>query len=268
MASIAQRRSARLRVDQGIARASTPMIRRALRIEGRAVAAAVKGASTPAEWERAARGAISDSLWVKTLVALWLSPPMYRVWDAQQKILGTDFDMPKDVVKILTGYATDHGKATADRRRDRMTRLVSNNTKADPDPIAATRVFRSTMRVALREEYAAVATDTAARIAWSETLQATESVRYESSRVSVTRTKDRIRKVWFTMSDNRVRDSHQKVNGRSRFVDHRGWGGRPGKFRVGGDMLRYPRDPQGSAGETINCRCFLEYRKVRARPAA
>lgn len=118
------------------------------------------------------------------------------------------------------------------------------------------------MRAALTEAYATSATDEASRLAWSETLQATESTRYESAHTAATRSKFRTRKVWFTMSDDKVRPAHQKANGQSRFVEHRGWGGRPGKFSVGGEYLRYPRDPLGSPGNIINCRCFMEYRKV------
>lgn len=134
------------------------------------------------------------------------------------------------------------------------------------DRLDPKREFRSTMRAALSEQYAVVAEHAATRIAWAENLQASEKIRYESSRVSSTRSELRIRKVWFTQGDSKVRAKHSKVNGQSRFVDHRGWGGKPGKFSVGGEMLAHPRDPNGSAGNVINCRCFLEYRRVRAAP--
>jgi hypothetical protein len=260
--SAASKRRERLRLDQNLARAATPSIAKTISAERRRVRAAVASASTPGEWEKAARQAVSTDAWVKAIVGLWLSPRLKPVWDAQQKILGTDYPMPPEVRKILTGYASDHGKAIADSRRDRLSRLVARNKKA-ADRYAATREFRSTMRAALSEEYATVATDAAARIAWSETLQASETVRYESSRVSATRSELRIRKVWFTQGDSKVRPKHSKANGQSRFVDHRGWGGAPGRFNVGGESLRYPRDPNGSAGNVINCRCFLEYRRVR-----
>lgn len=125
------------------------------------------------------------------------------------------------------------------------------------------RQFRSRMRAALAASYDTAAADEALRLSWQANLQASETTRYESARTSSTRSELRIRKVWFTQGDNRVRDAHAAANGQSRFVDHRGWGGRPGKFRVGGELLRYPRDPVGSPGNVINCRCFMEYRRVR-----
>lgn len=127
------------------------------------------------------------------------------------------------------------------------------------------RTFRSVARAELAETYAATAGDEALRIAWTENLQASEKVKYESARTSSTRSKLRIRKVWFTVGDSKVRAAHQKANGQSRFVDHRGWGGAPGKFLVGGERLRHPRDPGGSPGNVINCRCFMEYRKVKPK---
>ncbi len=126
------------------------------------------------------------------------------------------------------------------------------------------RTFRSAARAALNAGYAESAGDEALRLAWTETLQATETTKYESARTSSERGKTRLRKVWFTQGDSRVRDDHVKANGTSRFVNHQGWGGRPGKFLVGGEYLRHPRDPNGSPGNIINCRCFMEYRKVRA----
>ena len=55
-----------------------------------------------------------------------------------------------------------------------------------------------------------------------------------------------LQKVWITAGDERVRDSHIENNGVRIDVDK--------EFSNG---LRYPRDLQGLAAETINCRCTL-----------
>lgn len=52
---------------------------------------------------------------------------------------------------------------------------------------------------------------------------------------------------WLTADDDRVRPAHAAVDGFEVEV------GKP--FLVGGEELRYPRDPKGSPGNTINCRC-------------
>ncbi len=56
--------------------------------------------------------------------------------------------------------------------------------------------------------------------------------------------------VWTTVGDDRVRDAHAAADGQ-----RRGEEGIPGAFLVGGEALRYPGDPNGSAENTINCRC-------------
>jgi HK97 family phage portal protein len=55
-----------------------------------------------------------------------------------------------------------------------------------------------------------------------------------------------LKKVWITAQDDRVRDSHAALDGKT--IDH------DKKF---GNGLKYPREPGGAAEETINCRCTL-----------
>lgn len=59
---------------------------------------------------------------------------------------------------------------------------------------------------------------------------------------------DKIEKVWIAIHDNRVRHTHLGADGQV---------SRDGKFNVGGEILEYPGDPSGSAGNTINCRCTI-----------
>lgn len=54
-------------------------------------------------------------------------------------------------------------------------------------------------------------------------------------------------KEWSATSDLRVRATHLTASGQLREVEK--------PFAVGGEALLYPRDPAGSAKETINCRC-------------
>lgn len=54
---------------------------------------------------------------------------------------------------------------------------------------------------------------------------------------------------WITMEDARVRHDHAEAHGQLVPVG--------GLFAVGGEFLRYPCDPLGSAAQTINCRCEL-----------
>lgn len=62
-------------------------------------------------------------------------------------------------------------------------------------------------------------------------------------------------KVWNTQEDSKVRDAHARANGQEAQVDK--------PFYVGGEKLMYPGDINGSAGNIINCRCYLTYKFVK-----
>ena len=57
-------------------------------------------------------------------------------------------------------------------------------------------------------------------------------------------------KRWLATHDHRVRPEHLAAEGQTREVDE--------KFLVGGELLMFPRDPDASAENTINCRCVSQ----------
>ena len=59
------------------------------------------------------------------------------------------------------------------------------------------------------------------------------------------------KKEWIAIQDARTRVTHSIASGQQIPLDQ--------KFVVGGERLKYPGDPSGSAGETINCRCSVIY---------
>lgn len=63
-----------------------------------------------------------------------------------------------------------------------------------------------------------------------------------------------VEKVWSSAGDNRVRDSHEALDGQRVAKD--------GVFvsPLTGASLRYPGDPLAPVAETIQCRCVLHYR--------
>lgn len=70
----------------------------------------------------------------------------------------------------------------------------------------------------------------------------------------VGRTGGRVVKWWLTARDSRVRPDHVQA-GEDYTREHAIPLGRP--FEVGGEELMYPLDPNGSAAQTINCRCVM-----------
>lgn len=55
------------------------------------------------------------------------------------------------------------------------------------------------------------------------------------------------RKRWLSAKDDRVRSAHRAADGQTVDVD--------ASFSVGGESLRYPGDPRGSAANVVACRC-------------
>lgn len=60
-----------------------------------------------------------------------------------------------------------------------------------------------------------------------------------------------LQKVWNSVLDQKTRESHAAADGQTVAIKE--------KFIVGGELLSYPRSPEGSAGNIINCRCISEH---------
>lgn len=60
-----------------------------------------------------------------------------------------------------------------------------------------------------------------------------------------------VQKQWDSTRDGRARPEHWAANGRRVNID--------APFNIGGEMLMYPGDSNGSAWNVINCRCFVQH---------
>ena len=58
-------------------------------------------------------------------------------------------------------------------------------------------------------------------------------------------------KEWVAIQDERTRITHAFASGQTVPLEE--------QFIVGGEKLKFPGDPKGSAGNTINCRCVVVY---------
>lgn len=97
----------------------------------------------------------------------------------------------------------------------------------------------------------------AAIIAHNEILQAASEAQEITAQTIASVTGGKVWKIWMSRRDSKVRDSHRRADGQVRRYDQtfsirRDDGG-------GDDDMRFPRDPRGSAGNVINCRCFLRW---------
>lgn len=100
----------------------------------------------------------------------------------------------------------------------------------------------------------------------AETIVRTEVLRVQAIATQVRMTEDRermnrigwdLKKKWLTAHDKRVRISHQLIDGQVREVDANFDVpiGIVGLIAGATEELLYPRDPKGSAANTVNCRC-------------
>jgi uncharacterized protein with gpF-like domain len=115
---------------------------------------------------------------------------------------------------------------------------------ADPLFMSAGEVVQSRM---LRQRFDGLADYQARRIVRTE---ATNAANYatEQAALNLFAGQD-MTKTWKSGFDARVRSAHQEAN--NQVVPFNS------KFSVGGESLQRPGDPNGSAGNVINCRCSM-----------
>lgn len=143
---------------------------------------------------------------------------------------------------------------TALKRKLRDKRFDSTIRRAirDDKPLSQSQINRMTDRY--REKAILRRTQTIAR---TESLRATSIGNQEAldQMVSEGAVDPNTRKFWVPARDARVRDAHERIpmmNPEGVPLD--------GLFTTPLGPLKYPRDPAGSAANTIQCRCALIYR--------
>jgi HK97 family phage portal protein len=85
-------------------------------------------------------------------------------------------------------------------------------------------------------------------IAQTETIRASNYGSYAAAQQA----SSNVKKIWIPTYDQRTRDTHFAMGAHAP-VDMDGY------FTVGDSRMQYPGDPNGSAKETINCRCAIGY---------
>lgn len=85
----------------------------------------------------------------------------------------------------------------------------------------------------------------AERIAWTESTSVSNATLMASFKRN-----DIEKKMWLSMRDDRVRDSHKNLDGQIVGINEH--------FRtIKGNLLLYPGDPSAPPGEVVNCRCTI-----------
>jgi len=133
--------------------------------------------------------------------------------------------------------------------------------KTRDELIQGMQLGESIPQLSLRVKEVLGTTDTRARtIARTEVIGASNAGAYQQLLLLGPNAPQR--KVWLSTHDSRTRVSHRAADGQ--VVDFFG------DFRVGGEKLSYPGDPDASAANRVNCRCTVtwEYEDISLRSSA
>lgn len=137
------------------------------------------------------------------------------------EIVGTTRDQAIAIIEQVTGEAVFQGLGQAE----------------------AGKVLQDRMK-----ERAGVISQSRARvIARTETHAASQS----SGLIAAQESGITLQKEWISSRGERTREAHAEADGQTVGIDE--------PFIVDGEELMYPGDPDGSAGNVINCRCVIAY---------
>lgn len=239
--------------DLRIARAQTKVIRAAFRSELADVVRVVEAGGDPA-------AGVTDQRWIDTLGRVWLETA-YQVYDdTVEQFSGPAkagdtrelLALIQNVIRRgrpaeqITRFIEERAEGISTFTRKRIhTILAEAGTPSDLRGVvrAISRLYRTEF---VADRSSRIAVDNVLRASMTFTDAAVQQVSASTGRQYVKR--------WVTQGDAKVRNSHRDaalVNTAVAMDDF---------FKVGGTLLRFPRDPAGPASETRNCRCWVEYR--------
>lgn len=141
----------------------------------------------------------------------------------------------------LTEHAAERATTLTESQKISVRSIITSLQKEE-------LIGQEALAKALRKEIRGLSPFQSARIARTETHTA---AMISKQTIAETSGLIGLRKEWVAAEDSRTRESHNEVDGRKIPLDT--------AFSVGDDSLMFPGDPNGSAKETINCRCTLAY---------
>lgn len=172
---------------------------------------------------------------------------------------GISFDVRNRIVEqVIADYGRRIGGITEVTRREIMDQLAISYELGESIPKAATRVrshmnHASTVRGTMIARTELIGAKNHASILAAGVIDNTSLNPDTGEVMSGTTGRDPIilYKEWVATNDSRTRPAHRMASGQ--IVP------RTQPFVVDGEMMNYPGDPNGSAGNVINCRCTVRY---------
>ncbi len=250
--------------DLRIVRGVVPVVRRAMRIEAAAVVAAIE------DGEPDGTSGVRLEAWEETIGRVWLAAGEGTYRQHLAELVGAkaadgarysarETKQTGEIVALierLIGSPT-RGREVARFIAERADGVVATTRRRittvlrGVGPPAQVRDLVRQVRKLYATEFV---TTKANRIALDNVLAATTTFEAEAVVEAAARTGREYVKAWATQGDSVVRESHVAADGQTQPI------GVP--FTVGGALLDRPRDPNGPASETANCRCWAEHRRV------
>lgn len=219
----------------------------------------------PAGAELAAAGEPIDPDRLRALAHLWAAKlsrilgPLRRVyelsWAATARPFTPDAGPPTPaLVDAYLTTATNRLTGVGDDLWARARQVLADGTLAGE----STDQLAQRLQDAFAEDGTQLGTARAERIARTEVLGSWNRASRDSVGALPAGLRPRY-KTWLATLDRRTRRDHWDTDGATVPLD--------GQFAVGGELLDYPGDPNGSPGQTVNCRCVPTYGDNPRAPA-
>jgi F like protein len=229
--------------------------RQAVRFETRAASILASEGLRAAEayeeyGEAAALDAAEIEEWRRYVSRVWLSTV-----PAAGELVTLALKAPQ---AVLVAAAANWLKANGAARAGQITRTSQEGIARQIRIGIEKRESKREIARRIREHYRSITPERAKTIARTEVHAASNY----GSLAAAEAEREPMEKVWIATPDGRARDAHIAAGGQRRHLDT--------PFRVGGEALQHPGDPTlgASAGNLVNCRCFLRYVRVPRGPQA
>lgn len=238
-----------LMVD-ALAMSYTKYFKRDISRSFRAVANSIIGPSD-IPWATIQKNHLSDVM--KTMTRLYsvaggiFSKLQFDSLRKDHRVLYITKDAESRFQYLLAQFIEEHGlnesKIISDTTIRELRQVLIEADKEGLTPVETAKlVSESSNPISLRRALTISLTETHAAAMWSSQT----STRETAKDLGLTTKKE-----WVAVSDERTRIDHQAANGQTVGINE--------SFLVGGQSLRFPGDPNGSAGNVINCRCVETY---------
>ena len=148
--------------------------------------------------------------------------------------------------RLITASNTE--SRSINRQLDQVTRQIAESN-ANQDAIIAKNIKTNLLDKAPARSELISAQNVGLAESWARQTEA--ELIDDANLISANGESVNVSKTWFAILDSKTRSSHAEADGQEVGVND--------FYNVGGEQLKMPRDPSGSAKNIINCRCLSNF---------